>query len=107
MSEFKLQLPVADSASSNGAVEETLCGYMARNSKGFSWPFYASDSYNYKPSRFYRLVYRYGKNGASGGGTLPAASAQLTTMTSSTTAVDAEQEERRLMATEDSCRRYC
>jgi len=99
---FKLRIPVANFASSSYVSEETLCGYLVRNSKGFLWPFYTSyggGGYSYKPSRFYRLVYR-GKNGS--GGTLPPASAR----SHDDNTVEAELEERRLMATEESRQRY-
>jgi len=94
--EFKLRMPVTDSASYCGDVETTLCGYATRNSEGFSW------SGGSRPARFYRLVYRRGKNGS--GGTLPPALDGPHDY--DVIAVDAEQEERRLLATEESRQRY-
>jgi len=93
MFEFKLQLPVVtDSASSSGGgVEETLCGYVARNLEGSLW-------LDYRPVRFYRLVYRRGKN-VSGGTSQPHDDDVITD-------VEAQREERRLMATKESSQRY-
>ena len=56
--EFKLRMPASDSSLSNGVVEEeTLCGYLAHTSLDHLW-------LNYRPTRFYRLVYRRGKTRA-------------------------------------------
>jgi len=80
-------MPVADSVSSSsgGVIEEaTLCGYTTRNLVGTIW------LDGYKPDRFYRLVYR-AKNGSGethNNGTM------------------GQREERRLMATKESRRRY-
>jgi len=95
MPEFKLRMPVADSASSSGVVidEETLCGYVASNLEGGVWNYYC-------PARFYRLVYRRGKNGNGDGTLSPALNGPHDDD------VDAEQEERRLLATEESRQRY-
>ena len=95
--EFKLRMPVAaDSASSSSGVEKTtLCGYVVCNSIGFSlW-------HSHRPARLYRLIYRRREKNVSGG-PLPPASAQLP----NDDYVDAEREERRLMATEEGRRRY-
>ena len=101
MPEFKLHLPAADSASSSsgGVVEASLCGYVARN---------LLRNVMFGPTRFYRLVYRRGKN-VSGSGTLPQASARRSHDDSvfvSEGSVDAEQEEHRLMAAEDDRQHY-
>ena len=92
MPEFKLQQSVA------GGDEATLCGYAVRNSMGYAW--FNGSGYMLRPARFYRLIYRRGKHGS--GGTVPAAS----TRPHDDTEVDAEREEHRLLATEDSRRRY-
>ena len=90
--EFKLQLPVAVSASSSGVAEATLRGYVARNSLRNFWP-------GLNPDRFYRLVYGRGKYGS--GATLPPGSVQH----HGDGNVAARQEERRLMATEEGRQR--
>ena len=101
MPKFKLWMPIADSTSSNGGVvTASLCGYVVNNSEGYSW-------LDYRPKRFYRLIYRHrGKNGS--GGTLPPASSSARPHNDDVIegTVDAEQEERRLMATEESRQRY-
>ena len=98
---FKLRMPVADSASSTGGgvVEEaTLSGYVVRNLGGG----FGFNVYDRLTS--YRLVYR-AKNGS--GETLPSASIQPhNDDVIEGTAFDAEREERRLMATEESRQRY-
>jgi len=99
--EFKLRMPVVDSASySSGIVEETLCGYVAHNLEGFL-------EFGHNPFRYYRLVYRRAKNG-SGGGTLPSASASARPNDDDVIegSVESEQEESRLLATEESRQRY-
>ena len=83
--EFKFQRAVS-SSSSGGVVEETLCGYVVRNLVGHL-------GFDYTPTHFYRFVYR-GKNGSDGA------------RQHHIIAVDAEREERRLMATEESRQRY-
>ena len=102
MPEFKLQM----TASSNG-IEETLCGYTARNMddhfEGRS--FLNFGAFKRIRSYFYRLVYRHGKNG-SGGTFPPASSARPHQDDVIEGTVDAEREERRLMATEESRQRY-
>ena len=95
--EFKLRMPVAANSASSSGVEETttLCGYVVRNSIGFSlW-------HGHRPARLYRLICRRREKSVSGG-PLPPASAQL----HHDDDVDAEREERRLMATEEGRRRY-
>ena len=79
--EFKLRMPFAGSASSSGAIEDTLCGYVADTFRG---------------TRFYRLVYRRGENGS--GVTLPPVSASARPHADDIIedTIDAEQENRRL-----------
>jgi len=97
MPEFKLRMPIADSTSSSNIVEATLCSYVVRDSSDSSW------SEGSSPARFFRLIYR-AKN--VGGGALPPASARPHDDEVIEGTSDAELEERRLMATEDSRQRY-
>ena len=96
--EFKLRMPVTDSGSSSGVIEETLCGYVVRNSMRCAW--FVRDDYRYFPARYYRLVYRRGKN--VNDGMLPAAARHH----NDDDLVDREREERRLLATEEGRQRY-
>ena len=97
---FKLRMPVlADSTSSSGSgtVEATLCGYVAHDLEcSFVQPKFKKCS----PDHFYRLIYR--RNNGSGGTTMPTASSAQPHDED----VDAEREERRLMATEEGRQRY-
>jgi len=95
--EFKLKLTVTDSASSSGVEEATLCGYVALNLGGYL-------GFGYTPFRFYRLVYRCANIGNDG--TVPTASVRPHNSFGIEGTVEAELEERRLMATEESRQRY-
>jgi len=98
--EFKLRMPVfADpTSSSSDVVEETLCGYEVHILSGSIW-------FARTPVRFYRLVYRCGKNGI-GGGILPPAAARHYAQNVIYADDAAEREERRLMATKAGRQRY-
>ena len=95
MPEFKLQQPVA------GGVETTLCGYVVRNLEGHL----LLGGLRISPVHLYRLVYR-GKNGSGGALNLPPASVRPHNGKVIEGTVDAEREERRLMATEEGRQSY-
>ena len=88
---FKLRMPVAS------GIESSLCGYVARSSMGRIWRCYL-------PARFYRLVYRSGKDENAGKLSQTSARPYGDDVIGNNNAV--HREERRLMATEESRQRY-